>query len=810
MKRAYRALYLVSLAIIGFQIALMQVLSLAQWPHFATVVISVALLGFGCSGTLLAVARPWMLAHRRRLLPGLLLACAATMTAALPLTHGLFGGFDVYLLPVDGRQFWLLLATQLTMSVPMLCGALAIGLLFISRTERIGSLYFANLFGSACGGIVALALLQWLPPSRVPGLFALLPLLAALPRGCRTPPAAWLAVAAAVGAGIAWPPAPSLSPYKPISYALSLPGARISAQQPSAYGLLQRVEAPALRYAPELSLAFAGEVPPQPMIYANGDLLGPAPGAGFDDAARLLDASPRALPWAIALPARVLIADAGSGVEARYARLRGASAVVALQRHRDLPAFIAAPGRTDPGISWPAADARTVLAQGDRFDLILLPTIGTRGGDAGLGALAQDYLLTTEGMGAMWQRLSTGGMLSIGCWIDEPPRYPLRLAATLVTLLEAAGVDQPAAHLAAVRSWASITFVVTREPLDAAAIGAVRGFARDLQLDPALLPGLRPEEREHFHALGDAPLLALLDTIVRGDRQALTAAYPFRLQAATDDRPFFSQFLRWRSLGQLAPLIEQRQLPAVALGYLLIALSLLQLLAASTLLIAGPLVWAAARRQLGSTRALPPRRGGLACALYFGCLGLGFMCFEIALLHHLAFYLGEPVFAAAAAIGLMLLFAGIGSYLTGREPTPMPGPRRAALAVACLIALLAGLLPAATEATAALGLAAKLTLAVALIAPAALLMGAPFPTALRQLSRTRPDLLPWAWGINGYLSVLATPLATLIALEAGFSRVMLLAALSYALAALAAGRLPGDGLATAPRSDGERPPQHGL
>ena len=127
-----------------------------------------------------------------------------------------------------------------------------------------------------------------------------------------------------------------------------------------------------------------------------------------------------------------------------------------------------------------------------------------------------------------------------------------------------------------------------------------------------------------------------------------------------------------------------------------------------------------------------------------------------------------------------------------------------------LIALLAGLLPATTQATAALGLAAKLTLAVALIAPAALLMGAPFPTALRQLSRTRPDLLPWAWGINGYLSVLATPLATLIALEAGFSRVMLLAALSYALAALAAGRLPGDGLATAPRSDGERPPQHGL
>ena len=70
-------------------------------------------------------------------------------------------------------------------------------------------------------------------------------------------------------------------------------------------------------------------------------------------------------------------------------------------------------------------------------------------------------------------------------------------------------------------------------------------------------------------------------------------------------------------------------------------------------------------------------------------------------------------------------------------------------------------------------------------------MGLPFPTALRQVARVRPDLTPWAWGINGYFSVLATPLSSLIALEAGFSRVLLLGAASYAVAALVAGALPG-------------------
>lgn len=792
MRREYLALGLVSLSITGFQIALMQVLALAQWQHFASVVVSVALLGFGCSGTLLALARPAALAHRRRLLPLLLLGSAATMAAALPLTRRLCAGFDVYLLAVDGRQFWLLLATQLILMLPMLCGALAIGLLFISHTERIGSLYFANLLGSAGGGVLAVALLQWIEPTRLPGLLALLPLLAAA-AGARPPGALpWLAATLAVGAAVVWPPAPGLSPYKPLSYALALPGARVTAEQASAYGLLQQVEAPALRTAPELSLAFTGSVPPQPLVYASGNLLGPAPGEHFDDAARLLDHSPRSLPWAIADPARVLITDAGTGVEARYAGLRGAREVVALQPQRALPAFLGLTGRADGVVSWPAMDARTVLARGGRFDLILLPTIGARGGDAGLGAPAQDYLLTEEGMGALWRSLSAEGLLSVSCWLDEPPRYPLRLAATLVAMLEAAGVERPAQHLAAVRSWASLTFVVSRSPLDAAAIAAVRGFARRLQLDPALLPGLLPGERAHFHAPGRSPLLPLLDRITGGDRQALTAAYAFRLQPATDDRPFFSQFLRWRSWRHLQPLLAQRQLPAVALGYLLIALSLLQLLVAATALIAGPLLWSAVRRRRAPLR--PPRSppgSAAASGVYFACLGLGFMCTEIALLHHLEFYLGEPVFAAAAAIGLILLFAGLGSYLSGRGGGAWTDPRRAALAVAGLIATLAAALPAATQATAALGLAARLAVVVALLAVPALLMGLPFPTALRQVARVRPDLTPWAWGINGYFSVLATPLASLIALEAGFSRVLLLGAASYAVAALVAGALPG-------------------
>ncbi len=45
-KRLYTAIGLLSASMIAFQLALMQILSISQWNHFAYMVISVALLSF--------------------------------------------------------------------------------------------------------------------------------------------------------------------------------------------------------------------------------------------------------------------------------------------------------------------------------------------------------------------------------------------------------------------------------------------------------------------------------------------------------------------------------------------------------------------------------------------------------------------------------------------------------------------------------------------------------------------------------------------------------------------------------------------
>ena len=58
-KRIYLSLGLLSASLIAFQLALMQLISAVQWNHFAYMVISIALLGFGASGTLLTLTRKW-------------------------------------------------------------------------------------------------------------------------------------------------------------------------------------------------------------------------------------------------------------------------------------------------------------------------------------------------------------------------------------------------------------------------------------------------------------------------------------------------------------------------------------------------------------------------------------------------------------------------------------------------------------------------------------------------------------------------------------------------------------------------------
>ncbi|MEJ2201074.1 MAG: hypothetical protein P8X63_08685, partial [Desulfuromonadaceae bacterium] len=521
-------------------------------------------------------------------------------------------------------------------------------------------------------------------------------------------------------------------------------------------------------------------------LFNNGDWFGFIPAESYPETARLLDFTPQGLPFAIRSPTSVLVLNAGTGLTAAQALNHRATKVVAVEPHRAALALLRHhyPQTTGtffagPQIQLATVEPRTWLA-GDRhrYDLVLLPTLGAFGGTAGVFALHEQYSLTREAFTSIWRHLTPDGILCLSAWMDYPPRTSLRLAATLVDLLNAEGITDPTSHLVAVRGWGTVSFCLKRSALNADEITRIRRFCNDLGFDPLLLPGLRPEERDRFNQLPDQALFQQLDRIISGDHTLLYADYLFNIQPTDDNRPFFSQFLRWQTLPYLTELFGRRVLPAMELGTLVVLVTFVLTAAAAVVLILLPLL------RLGW-------RGGRRSAVigYFGGLGLGYMLVEIVLIHHCVLYLGHPVQAAAAVICALLLGSGIGSASSSRLPSRFFGPQRTSALIALVLIPYPLLLKTLLGLTIPLEESWRMPLALLLLIPIGFIMGLPFPLGLGQLHRRQPEAVPWAWGINGCLSVLGTSLATLIAIQAGFHAVTIAAAGSYGCASLAGCRL---------------------
>jgi hypothetical protein len=144
-----------------------------------------------------------------------------------------------------------------------------------------------------------------------------------------------------------------------------------------------------------------------------------------------------------------------------------------------------------------------------------------------------------------------------------------------------------------------------------------------------------------------------------------------------------------------------------------------------------------------------------------------------------------------------LLFAGLGSACSGyverlagaRRRSPLVLVVSAIVAIALVYLLL---LPFVFDRFAGLPDVLRIAMSLALIAPLAFFMGMPFPLGLSRVAGSSPAFIPWAWGINGFASVVSASMATLLAIEFGFAAVVVLAMLLYGLAAVVFRAWPAD------------------
>lgn len=779
-----------SAAVLAYEVLLLRLFAIVQWHHFAYLAISVALLGFGAAGTFVTLVRRRLVAW----FPASFAVAAAAFALAAPACFAAAERvpFNALEIAWNPGELLGLAAIYLLLFVPFFCAATALCVAYAACGDQIARLYGADILGAGLGSLGLLALLFALHPAdalrAIPALGLFAAALAAWPARRRA--AALLAGAACAAPWLPPPAAFELVPsdYKDLRQALRVKEARVVAQRSSPLGVVTAVASPGAppRHAPGLSINAAAGPPEQIGLFVDGQAAGAV--TRFDgDFTPLayLGETTSALPYRLLAMPRVLVLGAGAGGDVLQALRLGAARVDAVEVdgqlaalvQEDLAAFSGRPFAL-PGVRLHVAEARSfVAASRARYDLIQVALLDAFGsGAAGLGSLAESHLYTVEALEGYLDRLAPGGLLAITRWVALPPRDPLRLFATAIAALERRGVAQPGESLLLIRTWSTATLLVKHGAFSAPEIAAAREFCRQYAFDTAYFPGIAASEANVFNVLAHDDFFAATQALLGPERAAFAARYKFDLTPTTDDRPYFFHFFKWRTLPEFRRLRAQGAVPPLEWGYPVLVLALLQAVVASLLLILLPLALARTRRAFAAAPATLRRR----VPAYFLALGLGFMAVEIPFLQRFTLFLGHPAVAAAVVLAAFLVCAGLGARFAARLA---PGARWPFAAIIALALLYVAGLPALLAALMPLAFGWKILLALLLIAPLAFCLGMPFPLGLAAVAARGEALVPWAWGINGFASVAATLLATLLAIHWGQTAVVLLAAGLYALAA---------------------------
>ncbi len=796
------AVGLISAGTLSFEILLVRVFAIQHFHHFAYMAIGVAMLGFGASGTALALARSISSETATKLASWCSVGAAASLFLAPAIAFRI--PLDPTQLPWDTGQWYRLAAVYLALALPFSAGAMVVLLAVAAAARHPGLVYGASFAGSGLGVAAAIAGLWLVVPERalaLPAVLAAVGGLAATSRhenhekGAAADVRARLAAAAIAFLAVlcvARPPwSVEVSPYKELPQVEAHPGAHRLAERSNPVGWVVAVEAPSLRHAPGLSLGFGGTLPHQIGLFLDGQVAGAVGTAA--ESQIVADWLPTAAPYGVREIHSVLIPGVGGGSEILNALAHGADRITGVELHSgiaELAQSLSEVGTFPSSVSWIVGDARRFAATTtDRYDLVTMPPSGAMGASAaGLHSLSEDFLHTTDAYVSYLKLLNEQGLLAVTCWLTVPPR---KSARSVLTMAEALRLTAPAnvrRGIVVMRSWGTATVLAKPTGFSQEEIASLRDWAARRLFDLDWYPGIEaPDTR--FHHVEEPVLFNAARAASVGPVAAarFAASYPFDIAPVSDARPYPDHFLHLGSLGSLFGPERGSLLPFAEWGQIALAATLAQSLVLASLLMIVPA--ALTRRQ---------QRGPhwLALVGYFSAIGFAYLAAEIAAIQQLGLLLGHPVYAVATVLAAFLIGSGVGSMVSDRvavERVWMVGVIITALLLACAAAMLH-----VVHELQGANVAVRASVALAVLVPLALLMGMPFPLGLRKFTRGHQQGVAWAWAANGFASVVAAPLAALIALELGSPILFAGAAVAYAAAsglAVTPGRVTEEALA---------------
>jgi spermidine synthase len=795
-------IFAIALATILLEVSYTRIFSYKLVYFFTYVVIGLALLGLGSGGVVLALFRPERRGGPTRLLATL---CAVTPVSVLlgylVVATVQVNAFDmVRQTTADGvPHAFLWEAGKLglvsaALFVPFFFAGLAIATILAADPAHVGQLYGADLLGAGLGCAVSVVLIEWVSPPGVvmlaAGTFGLagVRIGGALPRFGRLVGVA----AAAIALAMAFTPerlpdvvvdnTKSMNPKDrpPILFSRWSPVFRVDV-----------MESPLFAHVGKALIhdGMWGSVIPQ----VDGD---PALGAR-------LESDPRALPFAVMPPApTVTVVGSAGGTEMLMALHFGARRVTGVELNPVTVSlltdrFKAYTGNLvdDPHVRLVNAEGRAFLAGTDEIsDLMWFVApdsyAAMNAATSGAFVLSESYLYTAEMVEAALAHVGAGGVVCAQFGEIRYEQKPNRTTRYLTTAREAfrrLGIDDFSRHVIVATSpgfaFTTATILLRREPFTAADVDRLQARAAATSTR-VRFPGSQVDAGHPVTAAIALGSDALEDWY---------ATYPFDVRPVTDDRPFFWHFLSFPSAFR-HELVAGVAMTEEGLGERLLVVLLVLVTGFAALALVVPVL---ARRALWANL---PRKA--VAVTYFSGLGLGFMLFELTLIQRLTLFLGYPTYSLSVTLCSLLVSAGVGSLLAGGLVRFTRRPL-----VVLMVALVAYVttirfgLPIVIDVAGGAPFAMRIAIALAFVVPLGMCLGMFMPLGLEAIAagtEYRAEYVAWAWAVNGFASVVASVLGTMLSMTFGFQAVLWIALGIYGVALAALRRLREPAIGVAP------------
>ncbi|MBZ5624061.1 MAG: hypothetical protein LAQ69_35985 [Acidobacteriia bacterium] len=760
-SQIYFAVALTTLATLVLELSLTRIFSVVFFYHFAFLAISVALFGLGAGGVFSYVVAGWKGRLFSKL--GVLAMIAGVLLIAIL----------VAILSLSAELNVRTLAFVYFISaIPFFLTGTIVSLVIAETIERVDRVYFFDLLGAAVGCLVLVPLLDLLGgPNTVIAaavLFAFSSVLwfnlsgSASGRAVGLIVSVGLLVMLGLNARMA---------FIDIWYAK---GRAVHDELFVKWNSFSRVGV--VKMEPNLRVVIDADAATD---IVNTDFEHFSPEQRH---ASLLEGT--GVPYMLVPGAKTMIIGSGGGPDIAHALAGGSKDITAVEINPIIATTVMRGVFADysrhlysrPEVRVAVEDGRAfVRRSGEKYDVLQATLVDTWAATAaGAYALSESNLYTVEAFQEYLSHLTDGGLMSFTRWGFEPPRESLRLISLAMEALKRLGETEPANHVVVLRDGGkdrlagfatTDTVIVKRKPFSPQQIDGLRAMIAPSAITPVYLPG-------------DRAVNPFGELLLSSDPQAYQSQYHFDISPTNDNRPFFFYTVQPRDIWAFVAGGRQHKADfkvnlAVPLLFGLVAVSL----------VATALVMALPPLVLGTR--LPRQKGVLPFLLYFLAIGVGYILIEVALIQKFILLLGHPTYALTIIIFSMLVFSSLGSYWS-RKLLKGSDQRLqwAVLGIVGVVAVLAAMVVPVTTAGVGWPMWFKVLATIGLIAPAAFLMGMPFPTGLSRLKAWHEPSVRWAWSLNAAASVLGSGSSIFLALYLGLRETLLIGGLMYLCAFL--------------------------